>query len=335
MLKVSVIIPVFNAAPYLRRCLDSVLNQSLREIEVVCVDDGSNDASAAILSEYGVQDNRVLIIAQPNLGQGAARNHGLDVSVGEYVYFMDADDELADSDALARLVEVMEHDSLEVLLFDAEIQIDHGVDVEGHKLRSDSYIRCRDYSAVRMGRGLFADMVRDGTFLVSPCLVLLRRSLIEEHHLRFPSARIFYEDNIFMTRVLLAAERVSHRPWRLYLRKVHADSTVTSKPMLRHLRGYLACYHDACSLLERPEWDRRTRAALVDRRIIYKLHIRRMVEAHPELVAEMKREFAGESAQLEMVLIYPIGEKIVNAFRCLRDRGLVFTVKRVLFGRQS
>ena len=137
-----------------------------------------------------------------------------------------------------------------------------------------------------------------------------------------------------MTRVLLAAERVSHRPWRLYLRKVHADSTLTSKPTLRHLRGYLACYHDACSLLDRPEWDRRTRAALVDRRIIYKLHVRRMVEAHPELVAEMKREFAGESAQLETVLNYPIGEKIVSAFRCLRDRGLVFTVKRVLFGRQ-
>lgn len=333
-MKITVIIPVYNAARWLEAAVQSVLRQTGIEQEVIAIDDGATDSSGAILDELARQDARVRVFHQANAGQGAARNHGLEQATGDYVYFMDADDELCASDALARLAQAMAREQLDLLFFDAETRMDPGVDIASDIVRADSYIRRHDYTLVRLGRELFAAMLRRREFSVSPCLMILRRSFIEKHHLRFPAERIFYEDNIFMTRVLLAAERASHRPWRFYLRKVHADSTLTSKPTLRHLRGYLACYHDACSLLERPEWDRRTRAALVDRRIIYKLHVRRMVEAHPELVAEMKREFAGESAELETVLSYPIGEKIVNAFRCLRDRGVVFTVKRVLFGRQ-
>ena len=139
-----------------------------------------------------------------------------------------------------------------------------------------------------------------------------------------------------MTRVMLAAERASHRPWRLYLRKVHAGSSVTSAPTMRHLRGYLACYCDACELLSRGEWSSRTRTVLRDRRAIYKLHVRRLAETNPKLVAEAKGEMSElEYATLREVLVYPFGEKIVNALRCLRDRGLFFTVKRIFCGRQD
>ena len=90
--KVSVIIPVYNTEKYLRECLDSVINQTLKEIEIICVDDGSTDSSLEILKEYANKDNRFTIITQQNLHAGVARNAGLAVAKGEYVSFLDSDD---------------------------------------------------------------------------------------------------------------------------------------------------------------------------------------------------------------------------------------------------
>lgn len=90
--KVSVIIPVYNVEEYLRECLDSVVNQTLKEIEIICVDDGSTDNSLEILKEYAKKDNRISVLTQENLHAGVARNAGLAVAKGEYVHFLDSDD---------------------------------------------------------------------------------------------------------------------------------------------------------------------------------------------------------------------------------------------------
>ena len=90
--KVSVIIPVYNAAEFLRQGLDSLLNQTLRAIEIICVNDGSSDKSLEILKEYEKKDSRVKVIDQENQGAGAARNNGMAIAQGEYLSFLDADD---------------------------------------------------------------------------------------------------------------------------------------------------------------------------------------------------------------------------------------------------
>ena len=90
--KVSVIIPVYNTEKYLRECLDSVVNQTLKDIEIICIDDGSTDNSLSILNEYAEHDDRFTIITQENQGAGAARNKGMEVAKGEYLYFLDSDD---------------------------------------------------------------------------------------------------------------------------------------------------------------------------------------------------------------------------------------------------
>lgn len=94
---VSVIIPVYNAEKYLRECLDSVVNQTLREIEIICVDDGSTDGSPAVLAEYAARDPRVRVITQKNAGVGPARNAGIRAARGEFVAFLDPDDLLPDA----------------------------------------------------------------------------------------------------------------------------------------------------------------------------------------------------------------------------------------------
>ena len=89
---VSVIIPVYNTEKYLEECLKSVINQTLKVIEIICIDDGSTDNSPDILKEYSEKDGRIRIYSQTNKGQGAARNRGIDLAKGEYVYFIDSDD---------------------------------------------------------------------------------------------------------------------------------------------------------------------------------------------------------------------------------------------------
>ncbi len=99
-MKLSIVIPVYNVELYLAECLDSVLAQTLRDIEVVCVDDGSTDGSGRILDEYASRDPRVRVFHQDNSGVGPARNRGIDEARGEFIAFMDPDDLYPDPDVL-------------------------------------------------------------------------------------------------------------------------------------------------------------------------------------------------------------------------------------------
>jgi glycosyltransferase involved in cell wall biosynthesis len=92
MKKISIIIPVYNVEKYLKRCLDSIVNQTLKDIEIICIDDGSTDNSLAILNDYAQRDSRVKVLHQENAKQGAARNRGLEIATGEFVTFVDSDD---------------------------------------------------------------------------------------------------------------------------------------------------------------------------------------------------------------------------------------------------
>ena len=102
MPKVSVIIPVYNVEKYLDECLDSILGQTLKDIEVLCVDDGSTDCSAKILADYAAKDARVRLFTTTHVGAFRAREVGVKAATGEFFYFMDADD-LLDATAFDRL----------------------------------------------------------------------------------------------------------------------------------------------------------------------------------------------------------------------------------------
>ena len=108
MKKISVIIRVYNVEEYLKRCLDSVVNQSYKNLEIILIDDGSTDNSSKILKQYSQKDVRIIILNQKNLGAGAARNKGIKVATGKYIVFMDPDDFYPDSNVLMALYETIE-----------------------------------------------------------------------------------------------------------------------------------------------------------------------------------------------------------------------------------
>ena len=111
MIKVSVVIPVYNTYKYLPECLESVINQTLADIEIICINDGSTDFSSKILEEYASKDKRIKIISQNNQGVSCARNRGLEIARGEYIYFLDSDDKITLT-ALEELYDIAEKISL-------------------------------------------------------------------------------------------------------------------------------------------------------------------------------------------------------------------------------
>ena len=121
--KVSVIIPIYNTAAYLPQALESICKQTLKELQIICIDDGSTDESPQIIKKRATLDERIQIISQKNQGQGAARNHGLSYATGEYIYFMDSDDVLA-TDCLETCYKLCETEDLDYVTFDAEVLIE-------------------------------------------------------------------------------------------------------------------------------------------------------------------------------------------------------------------
>ena len=118
--KVSVIIPVYNVELYLRECLDTVVNQTLKEIEIIIINDGSTDNSGEIIKKYENEYSNIISITQENHGLGNARNQGLNCAKGEFIYFMDSDDKI-EIDMLEQLYTMAIEQNLEMILFDADV----------------------------------------------------------------------------------------------------------------------------------------------------------------------------------------------------------------------
>lgn len=204
MPKVSVIIPVYNAEKYLRQCLDSVVNQTLREIEIICVDDGSTDGSLAILREYEAADSRVKVLTQENQGAGVARNNGMAAAQGKYFAFWDADDffELSACEVLfSRAAQV-----------NADVVI-HNADLYNEDLHE--YVAVNwlvNYAYLPKEEVFNHETVPDTLFQIAfggPCNKLYRQELIHSHHLRFPAMRSL-EDVPFVYTALAVADRITH-----------------------------------------------------------------------------------------------------------------------------
>ena len=115
MIRISVIVPVYNVEPYVKQCITSIISQTERNIEIIVVDDGSSDNSRAILTELAEQDKRIKVICQKNQGVSVARNKGLEVACGEWICFVDGDDMLP-SEALSKLLSVAECEKSDICI---------------------------------------------------------------------------------------------------------------------------------------------------------------------------------------------------------------------------
>ncbi len=213
MKNISVIVPIYNAEQYLEKCIDSIINQSYTNLEIILVNDGSTDNSGAICDEYAKRDSRIIVIHKENGGLSSARNAGLDIARGEYISFVDSDDWI-------------EHDMLETL-YNACVSNDAEVSCGG---RYDVYPRstivglCPQksecVSAVEMIRKLFASVECD----CSVCDKLFERSLFDK--IRFPIGQI-NEDEAIIYNLLNDVKSVAmvNKPLYNYFHRSSSIST--------------------------------------------------------------------------------------------------------------
>lgn len=184
---ISVIIPVYNAEQFLPACLDSVLHQDYPSFEILVIDDGSTDGSAALIDRYAAREPRIVALHQRNAGVSAARNRGLTEARGEYIAFVDADDRVTPT-YLSHLL------SPQTDLSIAGISLLHE---PSGRMESHGFDRTRSARTDRERGLLFADAeIHDTT--KGPCNKLFRREIIEQHHLRFDPRYSYGEDHLFV-----------------------------------------------------------------------------------------------------------------------------------------
>lgn len=227
----SIIIPVYRVEKYIHKCMDSVLNQSFSDLEIILVDDGSPDGCPAICDSYAARDPRVRVIHKPNGGLSDARNAGIGAAKGDYILLLDSDDYI-DPDTCLRL--------LPFARSGCDIIVGDGVCQGGNaQLRHD--YDCPECS----GRDFLMAALDHGRMPMAAWLYVFRRHFLEEKGLSFKKG-ILHEDEQFTPRAFLAAERVANSRVCFY-HYVIRDGSITTKPDLRkNARDLL----DTCRELE-------------------------------------------------------------------------------------
>ena len=183
--KISVIIPVWNVEEYLSDCLESILVQKEYVYEIICIDDYSHDSSGQILRDYQkYYPDLITIISQHHIGLSAARNRGLKIARGEYIYFMDSDDILKPN-AFERMLNVLENKKLDVLFFSFENFCLEKKLQSQYADRINSIKRMYSFSMVKTGKEAFCEFNKTKEYYVLVWAQFFKRSFLEEHKIFF------------------------------------------------------------------------------------------------------------------------------------------------------
>ena len=219
-MKLSVVVPIYNVEVYLRRCLDSLINQTMDDYEVILIDDGSSDKSGAIADQYEKEYKIIKVIHQQNKGLSGARNTGLRAAHGKYVVFVDSDDWI-EINTLKLLVNEAERWNLDVGVADFRYVYENGVETEN----LEKPLRC---SEALTGPIFFKDSMKILSSLATVWKSIYRTSFLIENHLFFREG-FNHEDEEWTPRVYLKAQRVKNIPIIFYNYFIHTD-TISKDP---------------------------------------------------------------------------------------------------------
>ena len=238
---VSVVVPIYNVEKYLDDCLNSLTGQTLDSVEVLCIVDGSTDSSLGIALQHAANDPRIAVFTQKNLGISAARNHGMDLARGRYLYFMDSDDMLKPH-ALKQLRDHCDRHELDLAIFDADCLFENEVGDLAKKF-TDQYHRRGTYPAVTDGTELFLALKERDELYTPVAMHIARRSYLCAAKLRFREG-VVHEDNAYTIAAIIHAQRCGHVPEAYYIRRYRANSIMTKRETFRNAYGYFCAYRD-------------------------------------------------------------------------------------------
>ena len=225
---ISVIIPIYNVEKYISRCLDSVINQTYKKIEIICVDDGSPDNSIKILKEYEKKDSRIKIIRQENGGLSSARNIGIKDSRGEYIFFLDSDDWLP-LNSLELLYE-------DILLNKSDISVGNLIKVYPKKNKEIGLKNLKkiDYSL----KNYLEYSINKKNFTANVVNKLYKTKIIVENKILFKE-KILYEDFLFTVQYFIYCKKISVIKEAVYYYFLEREDSIVNTVNIRDLEVFL------------------------------------------------------------------------------------------------
>ncbi|MDO5841812.1 MAG: glycosyltransferase [Methanobrevibacter ruminantium] len=226
MTKVSVILPVYNVGNYLNDSLNLLLNQTLNDIEIICVNDGSTDNSLLILEDFSLKDSRIKIINQENMGAGIARNNGMNIAQGEYIYFIDADD-IVTIDILEKLYYNAINNDSDFVLFKVakfnEKEINYNSPIyDLEKIFPGADFNNFIFSALDIKQNVL-------NVAFAPWTKFYKREFLEKNKLEFPDI-YSYNDILFHVKSMLMSSKISFVPEFLYFYRLDNPDSITNDP---------------------------------------------------------------------------------------------------------
>lgn len=228
--KISIIVPIYNTAEFLEKCLNSLQAQTYKNLEILMIDDGSADTSGMICKKYAAEDERFQYIFQKNAGVSSARNKGLELATGEYIGFCDSDDWI-DEDMYETLYALICEKKADVAVVDF-------IREKGESLNQEKEKNGEIYSFD--GYGAILEMMKDGVFAGHLFNKLIRRSLIEDIWLNEKIA--IFEDSLFMWDVFFQAKKVVFKNVVKYHYCYHTESAMNHKFQEKDWTGREATY---------------------------------------------------------------------------------------------
>lgn len=284
--KVSIIVPVYNVEKYLEQSLNSLIGQSMEEIEIICVNDGSTDSSQSILEAFSKKDKRVKVITQKNMGLAGARNTGLSYASGKYVMFCDSDDMFKFNTA-QKMYNSAEENEADIVCCDAKcVYMNERLAREDNK---DFYYQRGHSYGMDTGKEIFARMMENDNFCDSACLLLINREWLKENNQCFYTG-ILYEDCLFTVQCMMKAKKVYHTNEQFYIYRVREGSIMTSHMSHNNLYGRLIDLHYFNRMLCEEKLSQKQEWALTQFRRVVEYHAKSLVAGLDDREVDMLLE---------------------------------------------
>lgn len=229
MIKVSIVIPIYNVEKYLEKSLSSICNQTLKELEIICVDDGSTDGGLQICKEYQKQDNRIKIIHKENGGLSSARNKGLKNATGKYIYFFDPDDEVEPS-MLANMYQAIENNTCDSVISGYTL-------FPGGKTIMPNYEVNKKLNPIEMIKS--NDIVHSHNDLCFVWRYLFKKQIIDEHRIVFNEQVRVGEDFIFILEFLIKSNAIYVIDKAQYQYTTNNSTSIMRTPYKKYLEESL------------------------------------------------------------------------------------------------
>ena len=247
MPKVSVILPIYNVAPYLDDAFQSLINQSLEDIEIIAVDDGSTDESQQYIGKYAKQDTRIKCYYQKNQGQSVARNLAMEHASGDYIYMMDSDDKI-ELDTLEVCYQYAERTKADFIFFDGDVFYDQSAE----KLTWD-YKRTHlcEEGVQYQGEFLLNKMIDLEKHNCVVWLLFIRKKYIDKIDLSFYPG-IIHEDELYTTILTLTSNNISCLQKTLVHHRVRNTSTMGKRYSRRNIDCYLTVFDELFKFQDSP-----------------------------------------------------------------------------------